>query len=192
LAALTSPAAALPAALVSEALALASSPACSVPDSLAFAIDCAAIGVDGESAEARPCALVAAVLGVSAASVGPADVAWERRAAVEATSAGLSGAPLPRSRFGEFPAPAVPDCERLSAIRAGSLLGSAEAVEPIPAAGASTLAGEPALAAVRAARAGVLDAMPLGLIEGTADVVARATAPAVGVPAPADGASALG
>src|SRR4051794_23016549 len=100
---------------------------------------CAVIGEDGAAADARLCARAAGALGVSAASGGPAELAWDRRAAVDATSAGLSAAALPRSRFGEFPEPAMPDCERLSAIRDGSAVGSAALLPPIVVLGDSIL-----------------------------------------------------
>lgn len=153
----------------------------------------AAVGEEGLAAEARELARVAAVLGVKAASAGPADVASARLAATDATSAGLSPAALPRSRFGELPAPAMPDCERLSASRAGSALGSAAPTAPVAAAGFSTFEGEAEAAALRVVRCGEFEATALGLIDGAAEFVARAMpAPPSGVPAPVDGASSEG
>jgi hypothetical protein len=106
-------------------------------------------------------------------------VASARRAAPEATRAGLVLPGIELSTFGERPAPAIPASERLKAIRAGEAAGSPAPDVATFAAGLSTAVGELAEAAWAIARCGAPVALAEGSIVGTCDDCARATPPLV-------------
>jgi hypothetical protein len=143
---------------------------------------------------ARLRAIWAGALGESASPGAASCVACVRRAAPEATRAGLSPPGVARSIFGELPTPAVPPIARVNAILDGCAASLALLEDATAEAGLSTLAGDVAAGAAIVDRDGVPLAASCGFSVGTALACARAepAAAAIVVVLLADGAANVG